>query len=268
MTIGNYWQLAKISWSNGLVYRLNFVMWRVRLVVQLLAVYFLWVAVLKNNQVAFGYSQGQLLTYILATSIIRSLVFSSRSVDAQAEIASGDLNNYLVKPINYFGYWLTRDGADKLLNLVFSLVEVAGLIILLKPPLAGPTNLVNLAVGLGVTLVAMLMYFYFSFLISLTTFWMPEQNGWPQRFFMFTILEFFGGGMFPLDILPASWFGVVKLLPTSYFLYVPAQVFLGRLGGKLLAEELAIMAVWLVILHQLCGAVFRRGLRVYGAYGR
>jgi ABC-2 type transport system permease protein len=268
MKILKYWQIAKISWSNGLVYRLNFVMWRVRVVVQLLTAYFLWLAVFSRNQLAFGYDRTQILTYILIGSIIRTLVLSQRSIDAQVEIASGDLSNYLVKPINYFRYWLARDGADKLLNLIFGLGELALVILLLRPAIAGPAGGMNLVGFLGLVTGAMMMYFYLSMMISLTTFWYPEQNGWPQRFLTMMILEFLAGGLFPLDILPEPVFRVVRFLPTSYLIFMPMQVYLGRLTGQELGLNLVVIAVWLVIFKQAAKMVFKRGLRSYEAYGR
>jgi len=268
MKIRKYWQIAKISWSNGLAYRLNLVMWRVRVVVQMLAGYFLWMAVFNRNQVAFGYNQAQMLTYVLGGALIRTLVLSQRSVDVQVEISSGDLNNYLVKPINYFRYWLARDGADKLLNAVFGVGELAVLVILLRPPILGPVGGQNLAGLLAMIVGAMMMYFYLSLLVSMTTFWYPEQNGWPQRFLIFMILEFLAGGLFPLDILPEPVLAVVKWLPTSYLVFIPMQVYLGRVSGQELAVSLLIMLAWVGILKQLAQMVFKRGLRIYEAYGR
>lgn len=268
MRLVDYWQLAKVSWSNGFVYRLNFVMWRVRVVVQLLAVYFLWVAVLGNNQSIFGYRQTEMLTYILVTATIRSLVFSSRSIDTQEEISSGDLNNYLVKPVNYFHYWLTRDLADKLLNILFAIGELVLFVVLLKPPILLPGSIGLGVVFLGVSFLAMMMFFYFSFLVSLTTFWWPEQNGWPQRFLVFMVLEFLAGGFFPLDILPQQIYSVIKFLPTSFFLYFPLQVYLGKIEGMSLLVEIGVMLVWLVGLKKLAELMFNRGLKIYGAYGR
>ena len=263
-----YWHIAKTSWENGFVYRLNFVMWRVRQVVQLLAVYFLWLAVLKQNPTIFDYSRTQMLTYILGTSVIRSLVFSSRSVDAQTEIATGDLNNHLVKPMGYFKYWFARDAADKLLNLLFLAVELTLIVILLKPPLFIQSDLVTLAMFAVASILAMVMYFYFSFLISMSTFWLPEHNGWPQRFFVFMLLEFFSGGLFPLDILPKPIFAVAKSLPTAHFLHTPLQIYLGRITGLEALQTVGIMALWIVLFWQLAAWVFRRGLKIYGAYGR
>ena len=50
MTFSKYFGIAKVSWQNGFVYRLNFVMWRLRNVIQLLTVYFLWLAVTGNQR--------------------------------------------------------------------------------------------------------------------------------------------------------------------------------------------------------------------------
>lgn len=268
MQLKSYWQLAKISWMNSLVYRLNFVMWRVRNVIQLLAVYFLWLAIFKNTNQVFNYHPNQILTYILGSAILRSWVFSARSADTQAEIATGDLNNYLVKPINYFKFWFTRDLADKLLNLTFATVELALLWWWLKPAVVWPNALSTwLAFGITTTAAA-LAYFYFNLLVGMTTFWLTEQNGWPQRFFIFMILEFLAGGLFPLDILPAPVFRILRFLPTSHFLYTPMQVFLGRLTGPDLWLTWISLALSLIGLWQVSQWVFNRGLKIYGAYGR
>ncbi|OGY17157.1 MAG: hypothetical protein A2785_04020 [Candidatus Chisholmbacteria bacterium RIFCSPHIGHO2_01_FULL_49_18] len=263
-----YFQVAKTSWSGGFVYRLNFVMWRVRNVVQLIAIYFLWFAVMSRNPTAFNYSTSQMLTYILGTSIIRALVFGQRSIDAQGEISSGDLNNYLVKPISYFRYWFSRDIADKLLNILFSIGEITILLFWLRPEIYLQTNPLMLVSFLLASLLAMVMYFYFSFLISMTTFWIPEENGWPQRFFIFVILEFFSGGLFPLDILPPAVYAVLGKLPSAYFLNTPLQIYLGRLDLSQIVTSLFMMAFWIVVLRLLANRTFRKGLKIYGAYGR
>ena len=251
MKIQNYWQVAKVSWSNGLVYRLNFVMWRVRVVVQLLSVYFLWLAIFGQTENAFGYSRAEMLTYIILIGLIRSLVFSSRSIDAQEEISSGNLSNYLVKPVNYFNYWLTRDLADKLLNLVFAVGELGLLMMIFKPPIVFP-GLINGLVFVIVSLLAMLLYFYFSFLVSFTT----------------LVLEFLAGGFFPLDILPRPIFLSLKYLPTSFMLHVPSQIYLGRMQGWEMITNMGMMVIWLVVLKKLTEFVFNKGLKIYEAYGR
>lgn len=82
------------------------------------------------------------------------------------------------------------------------------------------------------------------------------------------ILEFLAGGLFPLDILPESVLAVVKWLPTSFLVFLPMQVYLGRVDGRELVVSLVIMLAWVGILKQLAQIVFRRGVRIYEAYGR
>ena len=263
-----YLQVAKTSWQAGFVYRLSFVMWRVRVVVQFLAIYFLWTAILGNHQNAFGYTESQLLTYIIGTSIIRTFVFSSRSIDAQGEIASGDLSNYLVKPLNYFTYWLSRDISDKLLNILFMIGEIAIFIFVVRPPLFFPSNLIFVLLALIATILAIIMYYYFSFLVSMTTFWLPEENGWPQRFLIFVLLEFLAGGLFPLNILPPALYKIAAVLPPAYMLNHPLQIYLGKFNLQQSILTIIVTAIWIIGLREFANRVFKRGLKVYGAYGR
>lgn len=263
-----YLATINTSWENGFVYRLNFIMWRVRSVIQLLVVYFLWSAIFSQGGIIAGYDKQTIITYILGTSILRSFVLGSRSTDIGREIASGDLNNFLVKPINYFGNWLSRDLADKALNLAFIAVELTLLFIILKPSIVFQFNPFYIISFLSASVLAMLIYFFLSFLISSITFWYPEHNGWPARFLSFAIIEFLSGGLFPLDIFPKAAFNIFRLLPPAYFLFYPLQIFLGRLSIKEVFSTMAIMVVWLWLLIMAARFVWHKGLKVYGAYGR
>jgi ABC-2 type transport system permease protein len=262
-----YSAIFNITWSDQFVYRLNFVMWRFRMVVQLLAVYFLWVAVLQHQPNAFGYTSATMLTYIVGVSIIRSIVFSSKSISLQSDISSGNLNNFLIRPVNLTLYWLSRDGADKVLNLLFSVIELAVLYVLIRPPLLPPASFIHGAMAIIFVILAALLYFFFSQVISLSVFWMPEGNGWPQRFLIFVLLEFFAGGLFPLDILPQPVYQIIQHLPTAYMLNVPLQMYLGRIDISQIPFSLGIACLWLVIFYAASRFLLVKGLKKYEAYG-
>ena len=243
-------------------------MWRVRSVMRLLLVYFLWLAVFSHSQTIFGYEKPVMLTYVLGTSILQALVLSSRSIDVGGEISSGDLSNYLLKPLNYFRYWFARDTADKLLNVVFVLIELGLFIVILKPALVGPDSWQAFFGAIVAAALSMLLYFYLSFLISMTTFWYAENNGWPARFLFQTVMDFVAGGLFPLDILPASLYAVFRFLPTSYLLFFPVQVWLGRVNLPQIWWGLGLMVFWIWLLRYLTQKVWQRGVKTYEAFGR
>ena len=184
------------------------------------------------------------------------------------EIANGDLNNYLLKPLNYFSHWLSRDWALKLLNLGLCFAEAAVLVTIFKFPVIPPISLGWVILFLVVAVLAAWLYFFFSFLFSSFSFWYPEHDGWPLRFLMLMFLEFLAGTAFPLDIFPQSVTALLKLLPTSYLIYFPAQIYLGRLGSEEIVQGLIIMLLWLGILVFLSRIIWKKGLQIYGAYGR
>lgn len=90
--IKKYWFVARSMWDEMLTYRLNFTMWRVRNVLQLLTVYFLWFSLIPTSSKFGGYDQSQIITYILGTSIVGAIVFSTRTGTIGDQINNGDLS--------------------------------------------------------------------------------------------------------------------------------------------------------------------------------
>lgn len=263
-----YFSVAATSWQNGFVYRFNFLMWRVRMLISLLTFYYLWAAVSGSTSQIHTYSSASIITYVIVEWLIWNIVVSSRSIDAQGEIASGDLNNYLIKPVNYFVYWFSRDLSDKLLNILFSIFELFIFFLIIKPNFVMPQHLITFPVLILSILLSVLMYFVFSFIISMTTFWFYQNNGWAQRFLIFTLITSLGGGLFPLDMLPQSLANILKYLPTAYFSFFPTQIFLERVNLFEISLGLIIQIIWIISLAYLAKNLWIRGLRVYGAYGR
>src|SRR3990172_12211682 len=141
-----YLAIFRISFAQEFAYRLNFIMWRVRNVMQIILIFFLWSSVFSDpSRVVFGYDKARILTYVFGILIIKAIVLSARTVDVAGEISSGDLTNFLLKPVNYFKYWFTRDLSSKALNLSFAVVEFFLLYLVLKPSLFFQTDAIQLA---------------------------------------------------------------------------------------------------------------------------
>lgn len=264
--MNKYWLVARNTWDEMLTYRLNFVMWRLRTVFQLLTIYFLWLALIPHGGELFGYSQMEILTYILGTALIGSLVLSSRSHAIGDDINEGNLSNFLLRPINYFFFWMAKDAADKTMNIAFSIVELTILFVVLKPPLLIQADVSYLLLFLIASIVALILWFIFNVLIGLIGFWSPEV--WAPRFILMIVITFTAGGLFPLDILPKPVFAFVQLLPFTYLLYFPVKVYLGQLTFIEVSLGLAISLFWVVFLLSFIRPIWMRGLRLYTAQGR
>lgn len=264
--MNKYFVVAKNTWAEMLAYRLNFFLWRVRSLIFILTFYFLWRAIIPQDGSVFGYSQSQMLTYILGVWFLSEIVMSSRSQGIGEEITNGNLSNYLIKPFNYFLYWFAKDIGDKLMNTAFAVVELMLIFILFHPPFFLQTDLITLFFFLLSIAIGLVLFFFINVSLGMIGFWTTEI--WASRFIFFMIFNFFAGIYFPLDILPRQLYSFYQFLPFSYFLYFPLKIYL---GGLTLSETLIGIVIglsWVVIFYFFLNTLWRKGLRLYTAEGR
>lgn len=267
--MNKYLQLFKVSFEDDFAYKTSFVMWRLRNVLQIFLVFFLWDAVFSTpGKIVFGYDRAKMLTYVFGLVLIRAFVLSAKATEVSGEIARGELSNYLLRPIAYFKYWLTRDIASKVLNLGFAVVEAFLLYLLLKPPFFVQTNPLAILGFLLLALLGMFIYFVLSFLVSTVPFWLPEA-GWGAHFLVTAVaVQFLSGGMFPLDVLPDNILKVLNLTPFPYLIFFPLEVYLGKVSGMKLLGGLAVALLWAVGLWFILQKVWAAGLKRYESHGQ
>lgn len=261
-----YWIVIKNTWHEMLIYRLNFTMWRLRVTLQLLTLYFFWFAITSQSTNIFGYSQKLMITYILGTSLISSIVLSSRTGEVGENINNGDLSIFLIRPVNYFLYWFARDIGDKAMNILFSIGELTIIFFILKPPWFLQPNVNFIILCILSSLLALFLYFLINLLLGFIGFWSPEV--WGPRFIFYIIVTFFAGGLFPLDILPKPLFNFFQFLPFTYLMYFPIKIYLGQLSYPQIYTGLSICFVWIIIMYFIVQTVWIKGLKSYTAQGR
>lgn len=226
-----YFQIFKLSLISEFSYRFNFILWRVRNVLQILVVFFFWNNVFGGqNEDLFGYNKEKILTYVFGVLVLRAIVLSARAVDVAGEISSGNLTNFLIKPLSYFKYWFTRDIASKTLNLGFSLLEIVLLYFLIKPPIyiqSDPLTILGFLISL---FLAVVLFFVILFLVNCVSFWMPE-NAWAAQFlFIGIILEFLAGGIFLWMFFLNHFFLFFLICLFTIFYFFRCRFIWGRLN--------------------------------------
>lgn len=264
-----YLKIFDISIAQEFVYSATFIIWRIQNIIQILIFFFFWDATLsgKTSQV-FGYDKTRIFTYAFTLIIVRALVFSSKSSDVSSDIASGDIVNLLLKPINYFRYWITRDVSNKILNVIFGIVEASVLILLLKPPVFLQTNFFFLISFIFSILIAMFLFFCILMVTNFVSFWAPEISWSAQFLVIIVIAEFLSGSYFPLDVFPSFIYQILRFTPFPYLIFVPIKIYLGSFGISMVLQSLGIGLVWCFVLKKLMDYVWKKGLSVYEAVGR
>ncbi|MEK7526725.1 MAG: ABC-2 family transporter protein [Patescibacteria group bacterium] len=263
-----YLTLFKLSFQQELAYPINFVMWRIRNVIQIFLIFFLWDTVFSDpNKIAFGYDKAKILTYVFGLVVVRPIVLSAKSFEIAGEISRGELSNYLLKPLSYFKFWFTRDIASKVLNILFAFFEITVLYLILRPPFFFQIQPIYLLAFVMSLVFAIVLYSLLIFLFSMFTFWNLEQ-AWGFAFLLLLFTDFLGGGIIPLDVLSAPIQKVINVLPFPYLLFMPLQIYLGKLSFAQTGVSLVTSGVWILILFIVVNLVWKKGIKTYKAEGK
>lgn len=267
--MAKYWHVFNVGIQNTLAYRLNFFGRACFGLIPLTATIFLWKAVYAGKAggaAVAGYTLGQMISYYLVITIVDALTAVTED-DWQivADIKDGQLNQFLVKPIDYMAYRLCLFGAGRLVYAVAALVPVVLFIGLQRDHFVVPGDLATLGwFALSMFMTAVLQ-FLISYTMAMLAFWVLEVSTF--IFILFAIEYLASGHLFPIDILPPFATKLLYLTPFPYQLFFPVSIYLGQTTGDAIWQGLAIQACWIVAGFCLARFVWSRGVRKYGAVG-
>ncbi|HUW21385.1 MAG TPA: ABC-2 family transporter protein [Candidatus Bathyarchaeia archaeon] len=261
-----YFFFGKTVFQEYLTYRLSFVLWRFRNLISFLALIFLWLALYAGRTELLGYRKEQILTYVIGVAFLRGVVLASRTADLAGRINSGELVKDLLKPIGIMKIYFTRDLVDKLLNLTFSFFEIALVLRFFKFSLYLPKSQLTFVAFLVASFISIILYFLISFWLSLLSFWV-DQPWAPRWLFGIIFLEFFSGGIFPLDVLPAVYVKIASLTPFPYLIFFPLKIWLGQIDPRQQLKLIMISLFWVISFWVILKKTWIKGIKTYTAYG-
>src|SRR5262245_24283918 len=227
--VRKYWNIVRVSLIERMTYRGDFFLATFLRFLPMVTTILLWQAIFAGAQQASLGGDGiqftfrQMIAYLLLVHISR--MFSSMpglAFGIAKDIRDGTLKKYLLQPLDMLAYLLTYRTAHKVAYIVTAALPYALLFwicIGYFDKFPEPGIFVAYIVSL---LLAFLIGFYFEAFIGTIGFWFLEVT---SLLYVVNTLNFFvSGHMFPLDLLPAPWDTLLKLLPFQYMAYFPAAV--------------------------------------------
>ena len=262
-----YRQAFLVGLQSNLVYRWNFAVRGFFSLFHLAAVFILWSAAFAGKTELGGFNLAQTITYFV-TLLVLQFFISAFNEDYQIseEIRNGLINQFLLKPINYFLYRFSIFVAARMVSggLVFLPLLVA--LPFLKDYLTFPSEPWIIPVGLAAMALSAVIQFSIAYCFGLLTFWFLEIQGFV--ILSMAIETVLGGQMFPLDLLPSWAYAVAKYLPFYYQMYFPAAIFTGRItDGNEITLGFGLQIFWVFVLLGVNHLLWVRGLRRHTAVG-
>ncbi len=266
--MAKYLHVINVGIQNTLVYRVNFLFRAGFGLIPLMATIYLWRAVYsgKEDPSIAGYSLAGMISYYLLVTVVDALTgVTEDDWQIAADIKDGNINQFLLKPIDYMAYRLCLFFSGRLIYTVVALLPVGLFVLVQRKYFVAPASLELFLIFLGSMCLTALLQFFMSYTMAMLAFWVLEVSTFIFILFAFEYVA--GGHLFPIDILPPVMAKILQFTPFPYQLYFPVSVYLGRVQGAELWQGLAIQVFWVVFFFLLARYVFQRGIRKYTAVG-
>lgn len=264
MSLRPYIAGFRLAMARELTYRANFLFGRLRELIIFSALLFLFQAI--PNTIG-GYDHDHIATYFILGTFLSSLVLVFGMHNMAGEIADGDLTNYLLRPINYFGFWFARLAATRCLTVVVGIFQIIILLVLFPSiHLVRPTSTHIVLATLVMFFGGLITVHILDFIGATFSFWTHRGHG--TRWLIMVLIQFLCGAYLPLDLFPKIIQDILLATPFPSIVYLPIKTYLGDLTSPMIVHAIIFQWVWNLILGTLCLLLWKRGVKTYEAYGR
>lgn len=178
--------------------------------------------------------------------------------DIMRSIDTGQISSDLLKPMNYFAFWMAQDMGRALVNLIMrslTIIIFYAIIFDITYPIL-PGQWLALLFSLAL---AWMVSFSWRFLINLTAFWSPNAFGIGRLAFALT--WFLSGFLMPLRFFPEWFVRLCYLTPFPQMVNTVIEIYLGLHTPAETLRLLLTQALWFLVLMSLGFWVLRLGVR-------
>ncbi|HOI91804.1 MAG TPA: ABC-2 family transporter protein [Candidatus Rifleibacterium sp.] len=237
----------------------------VRLILLPLVLAAAWLSIQKTAE--NPYSDADYLLYYLLVPVILNLTDSRLVFRFPMAVRDGSLSRELLKPFPPLSGYALESIANNLIQLIYLLpfTLLAGYAISDRLQL-GHLNLQLLLYTLLAILLGGLVRMLISGSISLVGFWLEDVttlnlilNG--------GIWALLGGMIVPVATFPQHIRCIAEMLPYRYMLSFPIEIVTGRLSQAQILQGFAVCLFWSLLFALIMRFIWKRGLKVYAAYG-
>ncbi len=261
--MNKYLHITKTYFQESVNFRVDFFVARIRNLVLLFTVYYLYTTTYKEGNSLGGLSQNQMVTYVVLASLFYSFIFVYSDNAIAAKIASGDLNFFLIKPLNTILYEYFRSLGSRIFAVVFGSFEILILYLVFKPEFY--INLKTIIPSIVALFLCSIIFFFLNIYTGISAFVM--QNAYGPRFIIRQVLELFTGRLFPLSILPSLLQTFLKFSPFWYIVYFPLEIYFGSKNWDEILFGFGILFFWIIALYIIYKLLWKISIKHYEGYG-
>jgi ABC-2 type transport system permease protein len=200
-------------------------------------------------------SVNQLLPYYILISLIYPLTVSTIDEEIDELSATGDVNNFLLKPFSLFRWLFARNLSEKAIILI-TLTPLL-LIVGVRYDF-GLIKTVSLFISL---LLSFVLSFTLSFFAGLFCFWVDEF--WAVHNLKYVIVQLLGGVILPYSFFPGKIAAFLRYSPFPYLVNWQVRI----IQGQTALSDYFTTLVWIMTFLILVFIIQRKAIRKYSFTG-
>jgi ABC-2 type transport system permease protein len=221
----------------------------------------LWFALFKlggQTKVA-GLTYPEMIQYTFASILFSQIRGGDLDFELQEMIRSGQLSNYLLKPVGLIEFVYLRGFAPK--------VFIAGICLVIGMVISPWTGLrpERLAGAMVMALVGNVIHYQIGAALASAAFLWEEA--YSVLMVKNMIVGILSGEQIPLNLFPAGLSWIWRSTPFYLFVFGPAQYALGRWSHQEFIFNLGIGCIWMVACWGLIRVTWGVGIRRYLSLG-
>jgi ABC-2 type transport system permease protein len=189
-----------------------------------------------------GWTRDQTITLVWINQSLLMTVYMWGWWEVTRNIQSGAIVTELLKPYDYFTYWLSRDLGRALAHFLVRGIPtfLIGAIVF---DILAPESWLRTAAFLLSIMMAVIVSFCLRFMANLAGFWVLDYRGIAAMFA--AIMNVLSGMLAPLAFLPDPLRIAANALPFRAVIMTPNEVYLGQVP---IWRGLGFQVVWIAIL--------------------
>jgi ABC-2 type transport system permease protein len=212
-----------------------------------------------------GYALGDLLAYLVWSSVLQKCITEERTLDIGEQIFDGYITKYLVMPVSFFTLVWGQFIQFTLLQLFAATLYWCVGALLLPGFWPNPVSAVALAQASLLLLLGAGCYLLAHFILNCLAFWLDVV--WSLLGMFRFVALFISGALVPIGLMPDWVHRVLIVLFPYWTVCAPAEILLGRQGTPQFLQGIAVLGVSLVVLQGLAVLTWKRGLLRYSGVG-
>lgn len=261
-----WWAVYLVFFQDALVYKANAVIWLMTDTVPAIIMPLIWLNSYNGRATIGGFTPSQMVVYYMIGLFLTCVVESHIMWDINTDVKQGKFNIYLTRPYSYMAYAYASNLSWRLMRTIMFVPLFAVVLTIFHRWVTWDPSLYDFGWRFWLSVVlGHIVSFGITYSMGLLSLYLVEARSVYNFYYLPQVI--FSGQIAPLSLFPKAIAAFAGLLPFSYTIFFPIQIFLGNVHGEALWKGYAMQLLWIAISFTVSALLWRGGLKRYTAFG-